>query len=116
MAESNLDGRPLMVIDPDTEKRKPLEWAKIYYIKLVGQQNVRNKLMCEYEFAWHYINSLNFLPLKDDQNDYETYSNFELRAQGLNADMFINATLGEKEILRYKYTDTSFVRRQLNYI
>ena len=116
MAESNLDNRPLMVIDPDPEKRKPLEWAKIYFIKLVGAQKIQNKLMGEYEFAWDYINLLNYLPLKDDNGEFETYSNFELRAQGLHADMFINATLGEKEALRTKYIDTSFVRRQLKYI
>ena len=117
MSETNLDGRPLMVDNPDIEKRKPKEWAAKYFIKLVGRQHVPNKLMNEYEFAWHYVNNaLSFIPISDGINEYDTTSNFNLRANGLVADMYINATLGERNELRKKYIDTSFIRRQLKYV
>lgn len=109
----------LNVIDPDITKRKPLEWARIYYIKLIGRQKVPNKLMNEYEFAWHYINNaLSFIPIADD-NSGETYdkmNELNLRANELTADLYVNATLAERNELRKKYIDTNFIRKQLQYI
>ena len=107
----------LNVTDIDTTKRKPLEWASIYYIKLVGQQKIPNKLMNEYEFAWHYINNaLSFVPVLDVGDEFTNFTRLNLRAMELTTDLYVNASLGEKEELRKKYIDTSFVRQQLRYV
>ena len=110
---------PLNITNPDITKRKPLEWAQLYHIKLMGKQKVPNKLMNEYEFAWHYINNaLSFVPIANDAHG-DTYDNFNesnLRANELVADIYVNATLAERNTLREKYIDTSFIRKQLQYI
>lgn len=109
----------LNVNNPDVTTRKPLEWAKIYYIKLIGKQHVPNKLMNEYEFAWHYVNNaLSFIPIADNiqQDTFDKNNEFNLRANGLVADVYVNASLAERNSLREKYIDTSFIRKQLQYI
>lgn len=99
----------------DQAKRTPKEWAEIYHIELFDDLN--GNLWNEFEWAYNMIN-LNYrmLPNKNkmyDEISYEQAECMEMRAMYIKQDIINNADFGEKQILKEKYTETSWIRSQL---
>jgi hypothetical protein len=86
------------VQDLDFARRKPDEWARIYFIKLVG--TIPNVLWNEYEWAYH-LPTLKYYPMPDrDKNgglldSYDKSAVKEMRATELRRDIFMGADMGE---------------------
>lgn len=95
--------------DPDITKRTPLEWAKIYNIKLLNEVP---GWWIEYEWAYNFDN-LDYIPSKTNEDglpDWDSITEKEMRAQFLKRDLFLGADYGEKEILKTKYIETNWIR------
>ena len=103
------------ITNPDFTKRTPNEWAKIYGIKLT--ENIVG-LWDEYEWAWNFP-ALSYLPEKKLSNgfyDFDSITEKETRASFLRRDLFVNADIGEKNILKERYIQTAWVRMNINRI
>ena len=100
----------------DPHKRKPIEWAKIYNLKLMS--SFSENLWSEYEWAY-YFSKLKYMPMHDigrngqELDTFDKSTEMEMRAFELNRDLFVNADLGEKMILKEKYIETGWVRKML---
>lgn len=98
------------ITNPDITRRTPDEWARIYNIKLLvpiaGWWN-------EYEWAYNF-SSLSYIPnVKNEEGyvDWDSITEKEMRAQYLKRDLFLGADIGEREVLKNKYIETQWVRR-----
>ena len=112
MAEVN-NNYVINVSDVDQMKRKPLEWAKIYCVKLIDCPDT-DKLMNEYEWAWTLLHNYKYMPIQDT-DDFETAAEKELRAEMLAMDIYLNAEEKEKYLLdkNNEYIITGFIRYKM---
>ena len=101
----------LEVVNIDQGRRTLTEWAKIYYIKFT--EDIDNVLCGEYEWAYNYYN-FKFIPVLDSNNEFESNAKMEMRAMEIKRDLFVNADMGEKMVLKEKYMDTEFVKSKLH--
>ena len=101
---------PIDNVDP--MKRKPLEWAKIYNIKLLNYTS--EPLWSEYEWAYNLIN-LRYVPIPDKYGEFDKSNDMELRALELNRDLFMGADLGERHVLEKEkhFIETEWIRKKL---
>lgn len=93
----------------DYRRRKMEDWAKTYGV-IVDIEEDEERLLSEYEWA-HFMSNNDYRPC--DKN-FEKLAVMELRAMELNRDIFMGATLQEREILVSRYIETDWVRRRLN--
>lgn len=118
MANEILKDKWEPIQDLDFSRRKPDEWARIYFIKLVGAIPI--VLWNEYEWAYHLPN-LKYYPMPDRNkkgellDSYDKSASMEMRAISLRRDIFMGADLGEKYVLETegKYIETEWVRKRL---
>lgn len=99
--------------NPDTTKRTPEEWSKIYGIKL---QEKTTGWYNEYEWAYNFL-KLKYIPSKlteDNLPDWDSITSQEMRAQFLNRDLYLGADLGEKEVLKNQYIETNWIRKHMS--
>lgn len=110
---SNLKWEPVGNID--LSRRKAQEWAKIYKVELLDAP-IDDRLWSEYEWAYNFLNSKYRPDLSVAENIedfYEEFAEKEMRAIELRRDVFMGATLGEKEILNERYIETEWCRNRI---
>lgn len=104
------------VEDIDFSRRTAHEWAKIYLVELL-EESTDDRLWSEYEWAYNFLN-MKYRPRIDDVEKLEEYlekfAEKEMRAIELRRDIFMGASLGEKEILKERYIETEWVRKRLS--
>ena len=104
------------VEDLDYARRKIKEWANIYNIELVEFED-DGRLWSEYEWAYRLFD-MKYNPIiinwKNMDEELEKFSEKEMRAMELRRDVFMGATLGEKELLKEKYIETEWCRERLS--
>ncbi|AEO93690.1 gp432 [Bacillus phage G] len=100
----------------DFSKRKVKEWATIYKVKLLEEPD-DDRLWSEYEWAYNFFD-LKYQADLDNveklEEFFEEFSEREMRAMELRRDLFMGASIGEKEILKEKYIETEWVRNIFN--
>jgi len=101
------------VVDADPMRRKPLEWARIYRIKLL--EPPPDILWNEYEWAYNML-ALNYELIPDKDGDFDKAVLMELRAMELKRDLFMSADMGERYVLEKQYIETEWLRRRLTFI
>ena len=105
------------VSDVDQFPRTIPDWLKIYSIRMTNKDlNIERKIN-EYEWAWLYMNRLNYLPWPnpdDPDDEYGLSATKQTRAEMLYLDLVKNCGTTEKEKLKKEYIDTDFVRKQLH--
>lgn len=97
----------------DLMRRKPLEWARIYNIKLL--EPPPDVLWNEYEWAYNML-AFNYEFIPDKEGDFDKAGLMELRAMELKRDLFIGADMGERYVLEKQYIETEWLRRKLKFI
>jgi hypothetical protein len=102
---------PIANIDP--VRRKPLEWARIYLIKLT--EPPPDIIWNEYEWAYNMIN-MNYILLPDKDGDFDKAGLMELRAMELKRDLFVSADMGERFVLEKQYIETEWMRRRISFV
>ncbi|MNB94873.1 hypothetical protein D3C81_944920 [compost metagenome] len=95
--------------DIDFSRRKINEWSDIYGVKLVTPIQ-DDRLVSEFEWAY-FLCSADYLP---NNKDFERFSEMENRAMELKRDVFMGASIGEKQILNSRYIETEWCRKRLN--
>lgn len=94
----------------DYSRRKPLDWAAIYKVKLLNEPLDNERLWSEFEWAYYFCRT----DYSSLDGDFETLAEFEMRAIELNRDLYMGASIGEKEILKERYVETEWCRKRLN--
>lgn len=98
----------------DYSRRTASEWAKIYGIELISSIN-DGRVWSEYEWAYNVFNA-DYRPLyiSNQEYDFEKLDQMELRIFEIRRDIFLGASVGEKELLKEKYHETEWCRRRLH--
>lgn len=111
METINEKWEPIKDVDP--MRRKPIEWSRIYLIKLL--EPVPDVLWNEYEWAYNML-GFNYELLSDKNGDFDKANLLELRAMELKRDLFMGADIGEKYVLEKQYIETEWLRRRLSFM
>jgi len=106
MVDKNSKWEP--VENPDYSRRTMSDWAKIYGVKACLEDDGR--VWSEYEWAYHMFNA-EYVP---QTKDFDKLAAMEMRALELRRDIFVSASISEREILINKYIETDWVRKKLN--
>jgi hypothetical protein len=94
----------------DYTRRVISDWEKIYGIVIKKDNFDDSRLFSEYEWAYCMCN-MDYSP---NNKNFEKLAVMELRAMELNRDIFMGATLQEREVLVNRYMETTWVRKRLN--
>lgn len=101
-----------IVENVDLSRRKPHDWANIYKVKLLETPPDTDRSWSEFEWAYYFIDA-DYTSL---DGDFERLAEIEMRAMELKRDLFMGASVGEKDILKSRYIETEWVRKRLNII
>lgn len=112
--QNNINVKWEPITNADFARRKPIEWARLYNIKVYNQ--IPDVMWNEYEWAYHLINNFQYDLLPDDNNDFDKASLMELRAMELKRDLFMGADIGEKHVLETQYIETEWLRRRITFV
>lgn len=99
----------------DISRRKAQDWARIYMIELI-EEVPDDRLWSEYEWAYWIFNAkyrAKITNFKKYDEELEKFSDLEMRAFNIRRDLFLGASIGEKEILKEKYIETKWCRKKL---
>lgn len=99
----------------DLSRRKAQDWAKIYLVELLEEPS-DDRLWSEYEWAYFFFNAKykpDFKNFKNHEDDLEKFSEMELRAMEIRRDIFLGASIGEREILNERYVETEWIRYKI---
>lgn len=101
----------------DFSRRKAKEWASIYKIELLEEPK-DDRLWSEYEWAYNFL-EMNYRPIINDikkmDDILEEFGEKELRAIEIRRDIFMGASIGEKEILEERFIETEWIRNRLGF-
>lgn len=89
----------------DLSRRTPMEWAEIYKLKLYSP--VPMQLWTEFEWAYN-LTEFDYQYIEDEYSE-----EMELRGLTIKSLIFQYADATEKSILKDKYIETDWIRRQL---
>ncbi|MNJ90466.1 hypothetical protein D3C87_80630 [compost metagenome] len=99
----------------DLSRRKAHDWARIYLIELM-EEPTDDRLWSEYEWSYYVFNAkyrAKITDFKNYENELEKFGELEMRAFNIRRDLFLGASIGEKEILKDKYIETEWCRKKL---
>lgn len=105
------------IVEPiDLSRRKAQDWAKIYFVELL-EEPIDDRLWSEYEWAYYFFN-MNYRPdtknFKNYDEGLEKFAEMEMRAFEIRRDVFLGASIGEREILNERYIETEWCRGRLS--
>lgn len=100
----------------DFSRRNAQEWANIYKVELLEEPK-DDRLWSEYEWAYNFLNMKYRPNIKDAtklEDFLEEFAEKEMRAMEIRRDLFMGASIGEKDILNERYIETEWCRNALN--
>lgn len=106
-----------MIEDIDFSRRKAIDWAKIYKAELLEKPK-DDRAWSEYEWAYNFLNMQYRPDIKNASKldeFLEEFSEKEMRAMEIRRDVFMGASVGEKEILQERFIETEWCRNKLGF-